>query len=286
METVVASSRCGQRTLPEAAATAADREARQAVTLRAKRLASAFLLCALARRGFTSADGFPTMVVTLENLRFKPTEINQAESRLIRSTAARTGEQGFRGYPPVVEVVIDGRVNLSTGPKPAWEDAANAERIENLRTFLSRPASQKVHWSKTVLESCPHCGLPTLETHQRLFPARFLGDEAPHVGSENLPHVAAAPPGPSAHGVNSVALVEDIGQMRGALEGRFAVVSRGFAGGGFAIGLDCGPAHPPEPAPLDLSAVILKAMPRYRPLMLSKGLKRTHDGLCPALDNT
>lgn len=56
--------RTEHRTLLDAAAAAGDKETRQAMELRAKRLAGEFLLGELARRGFTPAYGFPTDVVT------------------------------------------------------------------------------------------------------------------------------------------------------------------------------------------------------------------------------
>ena len=54
--------------LLDVAAAAPDRDARTAMTFRAKRHSGEFLLGEIARRGFTPAYGFPTDVVTFTNL--------------------------------------------------------------------------------------------------------------------------------------------------------------------------------------------------------------------------
>jgi DEAD/DEAH box helicase domain-containing protein len=275
--------RVEHRTLLDAAAGAAERETRQAMELRAKRLEGEFLLGELARRGFTPAYGFPTDVVTFENLRQRDEDGPRSRSHFKRGTAARSLDQAIREYAPGAEVVIDGLVHKSEGILPAWVAGTDASGLEDLRTLWSCPACHAFDWAALEPQSCPHCG-HALETQKALRPAGFLGAEPAHVGYENLSHVGANPVRLSAHGADWIALPEGAGRMRADAAGRVAVTSSGPEGGGFAICLDCGRAHPmARPEPL-VPAVTPEAMRRHKPLLLRRGVERTRDGLCPGSD--
>lgn len=284
-EALVAGWRREHLTLLQAAAAAAERESRQAQELRAKRLAGEFLLGELARRGFTPAYGFPTDVVTFQNLRHRAAEAEQGESRFLRGTASRALDQALREYVPGAELVIDGLVHRSAGILPAWEAGTDASGLEDLRSLWSCPTCRAFDWAPAAPESCPRCGHAPIDTRRCLRPAGFLGDEPAHVGYENLSHVAANPPRLSAHGGDWVALAEGAGRMRADPDGRLAVTTAGPQGGGFAVCLDCGRAHPMETPPPGLPAVLPDPIRRHAPLMLRRGLSRTRDGLCPASDN-
>ncbi|MEH7829806.1 hypothetical protein [Gemmobacter denitrificans] len=120
------------RLLLDAAATAADKDIRTAMEFRARRLAGEFLLGELARRGFTPAYGFPTDVVTFQNLRDRlPNADQPGKSFQRRGTASRPLDQAIREYAPGAEVVIDGLVHLSEGILPAWEAVADASGLED-----------------------------------------------------------------------------------------------------------------------------------------------------------
>ncbi|WP_136646419.1 DEAD/DEAH box helicase [Tabrizicola sp. YIM 78059] len=284
-EALVAGWRREHLTLLQAAAAAPDREARQAQELRAKRLAGEFLLGELARRGFTPAYGFPTDVVTFQNLRHRSADAGQGESRFVRGTASRALDQALREYAPGAELVIDGLVHRASGILPAWEAGADASGLEDLRSLWSCPACRAFDWAPTAPDSCPRCGQAPLDIRRCLRPAGFLGDEPAHVGYENLSHVTADPPRLSAHGGDWVALAEGAGRMRADPEGRLAVTTAGPQGGGFAVCLDCGRAHPMETPPPGLPAVLPDAMRKHHALLLRRGLSRTRDGYCPASDN-
>ncbi|EPX84387.1 Distinct helicase family [Rubellimicrobium thermophilum DSM 16684] len=194
-EALVAGWRREHLALLQAAAAAPDREARQALELRARRLAGEFLLGELARRGFTPAYGFPTDVVTFQNLCHRSPDADTGQSRFLRGTAARSLDQALREYAPGAELVIDGLVHRASGILPAWEAGADASGLEDLRSLWSCPACRAFDWAPTAPESCPRCGYKPLKIRRALRPAGFLGDEPAHVGYENLSHIAADPRG-------------------------------------------------------------------------------------------
>lgn len=284
---LVAQWRREHLTLLQAAAGAADNDAHKALTFRAKRLAGEFLLGELARRGFTPAYGFPTDVVTFENLRHRPDEGAHGESGFKRGTASRSLDQAIREYAPGAELVIDGLVHKSEGILPAWEAGADASRLEDLREIWSCPACHAFGWATNRPESCTSCEQPLTgsDFERVLRPAGFLSAAPAHVGYENLVHTPSDPARLSAHNGDWVALPEGAGRMRADPAGTIAVSTAGRSGGGFAICLDCGRAHPMEAPASDLPAVTPEVMTRHRPLLLRRGLTLTHDGLCPGSDS-
>lgn len=72
--------------------------------------------------------------------------------------------------------------------------------------------------------------------------------------------------------------------MRTDPAGRVAVSTSGPTGGGFAICLDCGRAHPMEKPTPGVAPVLPAPMMRHAPLLLRRGVVRTRDGLCPGSD--
>lgn len=282
-EELVSQWRREHLTLLQAAAGAVDKEARKALEFRAKRLAGEFLLGELARRGFTPTYGFPTDVVTFENLLHRGAEGSQGESGFKRGTASRSLDQAIREYAPGAELVIDGLVHKSEGILPAWEAGADASRLEDLRELWTCPACHAFDWVSTRPESCPKCEHPLAgrDFERVLRPAGFISAIPAHVGYENLAHIPSEPARLSAHGGDWIALPEGAGRMRADPAGKVAVSTAGPSGGGFAICLDCGRSHPMGAATSDLPAVTPEAMTRHRPLLLRKGLEQTHDGLCP-----
>lgn len=278
--------RTEHRTLLDGAAAAADPATRDAQSLRAWRLAGEFLLGELARRGFSPAYGFPTDVVTFENLDLRRDD-HDARPRFShekQGTASRPLDQALREYAPGAEVVIDGLVHRSEGILPAWEAGADASGLEDLRTLWSCPACEAFDWAAASPEACPHCG-HALDFRQALRPVGFLAAAPAHVGYENLAHVATDPTRLSAHGGEWVALPAGAGRMRSDPAGRVAVSSSGPARAGFAICLDCGRAHPMERGGPGLPTVLPDAMRQHAPLFLRRGRLPTRDGLCPGADS-
>ena len=281
-ERLVARWRTEHRTLLEGAEAAADKDARKAMALRARRLAGEFLLGELARRGFTPAYGFPTDVVTFANLAQSPADADGGMSHLRRGTASRPLDQAIREYAPGAELVIDGLVHQSEGILPAWEAGTDASRLEDLRTLWSCEACHSFDLEAGEPAVCPRCGHTGLSYRKVLRPAGFLAAKPPHVGYENLAHVETDPLRLSAHGGDWIALGEGVGRMRTDPAGVVAPSVAGPLGGGFAICLDCGRAEAePRPQP-GIPAVMSKTMRSHRPLLLGHRLKLTHDGYCPS----
>lgn len=277
--------RSEHRTLLEAAAAALDKDARKSLELRAKRLRGEFLLGELARRGFTPAYGFPTDVVTFENLSHREREERDdpGYSHFKRGTAARSLDQALREYAPGAEVVIDGLVHRAEGILPAWEAGADASRLEDLRMLWSCSNCGAVNWSRHRPANCPHCGHESLDYRLALRPAGFLGNSTPHTGYESLAFVRPEPARLSAHGAEWLALPEGAGRMRADPEGRVAVTT---APSGLAICLDCGLAHPMEVADKDVPSGLPKPFQKaHKPLLLHKSKARTKDGHCPGSDS-
>lgn len=273
------------RLLLDAAATAADKDIRTAMEFRARRLAGEFLLGELARRGFTPAYGFPTDVVTFQNLRDRlPNADQPGKSFQRRGTASRPLDQAIREYAPGAEVVIDGLVHLSEGILPAWEAGADASGLEDLRSLWSCPSCHAFGLDSTTPEACPQCAQP-LDARKVLRPAGFLGAKPPHVGYENLSHVAPDPARLSAQRGDWIALPADAGRMRADPEGLVATSSAGPEGGGFAVCLDCGRAEPMKPVRHGIAEPKPKAILRHEPLFRARRLKLTQDGLCPSANS-
>ncbi len=281
-ERLVSRWRTEHRTLLEGAAAAADKDARKAMELRARRLAGEFLLGELARRGFTPAYGFPTDVVTFANLSQSPADADEGTSHLRRGTASRPLDQAIREYAPSAELVIDGLVHQSEGILPAWEAGTDASRLEDLRTLWSCEACHSFDLEAGEPAVCPRCGHSGLSYRKVLRPAGFLGAKPAHVGYENLAHVETDPLRLSAHGGDWIALGDGVGRMRADPAGLVAPSVAGPLGGGFAICLDCGRAEAePRPQP-GIPTVTSKTMRSHRPLLLGRRLKPTHDGYCPS----
>lgn len=270
------------RLLLEGAAAVTEKEVRSAMEFRARRLAGEFLLGELARRGFTPAYGFPTDVVTFQNLRDRVQgEEKPGASFQRRGTASRPLDQAIREYAPGAEVVIDGLVHQSEGILPAWEAGADASGLEDMRMLWSCPACHAFDLATAAPEACPHCTQP-LELRKVLRPAGFLGAKQPHVGYENLSHIPPDPARLSAQRGDWIALPEGTGRMRADPDGLVATSSAGPQGGGFAVCLDCGRAEPMAPSRHGIAEPKPKAILRHEPLFRARRLKLTQDGLCPS----
>lgn len=286
LERLVRRWRDEHRTLLEGTAAAPDPDARKAIELRAKRLAGEFLLGELARRGFTPAYGFPTDVVTFSNLTERPDDGDQGFSHLRRGTAARPLDQAIREYAPGAEVVIDGLVHQSEGVLPAWEAGADGSRLEDLRLLWSCPGCHAFGLEAASPGACPGCGHPGLSLRKVLRPAGFLGGKVAHVGYENLAHVVPDPVRLSAQGGDWLALPEGAGRMRADPAGQVASSAAGPLGGGFAVCLDCGRAEPMAEPRHGIAEELPDAIRRHRPLLRSRSLRLTHDGLCSSVNAT
>ena len=266
--------------LLDAAAAAPDRDARTAMELRAKRLSGEFLLGEIARRGFTPAYGFPTDVVTFDNLAHRSSDDSDATSHLRRGRASRELDQAVREYAPGAEVVIDGLVHLSEGILPAWQAGVNASGLEDIRTFWSCPACHAFDLDSNNPINCEQCGHPTLDYRKVLRPAGFLGARPAHVGYENLSYVIADPVRVTAQAGEWISAPNGAGRLRTDPAGRVITSAAGPQGGGFAICLDCGRAEPMEMTHADVPKPLPDAIKSHRPLLRQRALKLTKDGLC------
>ncbi len=283
LEALVTDWRREHRLLLEGAEATNDPAARQAMELRAKRLAGDFLLGEIARRGFTPAYGFPTDVVTFANLAHRSEDDGpQARSYQRRGTAARPMDQAIREYAPGAELVIDGLVHLSEGILPAWQGAADASGLEDLRTLWSCPSCHAFGLEAADVQSCPACGQEGLDRRKVLRPAGFLGGRAAHVGYENLAFVPQDRVRVSAQGGDWRAQPDGAGRMRADPAGQIVASAGGMKGGGFAICLDCGRAEPMGRALPGISEPLSPAMSRHAPLFRGRGLRLTQDGWCPS----
>lgn len=282
LDTLVRAWRDQYSLMLESIGSAEQPEVQQSLALRANRLRGEFLLGELARRGFTPAYGFPTDVVTFENLNSTQIETSKGQSYLKRGTAARPLDQAIREYSPGAEIVIDGYVHRSDGILPAWEAGVDASRLEDLRTLWSCSNCHSFGWDSADLTVCPECHQGKLEIKRALRPAGFLGATPPHVGYENLAHAKSEPIRVSAQGSDWVSLPDGAGRIRFNPDGRVIASASGNLGGGFAICLDCGRAQPMSRGQAGELPQLPEGMQAHLPLLLRRGLEPTNDGKCPA----
>lgn len=271
------------RQLLDRAAAMNEKEARQALELRARRMRGEFLIAELARRGFTPSYGFPTDVVSFDYL-----SGTRADASVtfafgdFRGAASRTLDVAIREYAPGAELVIDGLVYRSEGIRPAWGGDADASHLEDLRDLWSCRACGAFGLARLTPNVCSHCGAEGLECRRALSPVGFLSRRSAHTGYEALTQVPFEMPRISAHGGAWTALPDSsVGRLRADPEGQVIVTGSGADGQGYAVCLACGRAEPEAGGDGIALPPMPEAMRRHKPLMLANGIARTDDGFCP-----
>ena len=239
---------------------------------RAGRMRREFMMTELARRGFTPAYGYPVDVVSFAH----------DQDKTGGSGPSRQLDIAIRDYAPGSEVVINGLVHKSDGILPAWNNRADADSIEDLRTQWNCNNCAAFGLSRNPVKICPECDAPTKQS-EVLRPSGFLGGSKPHAGYEQVSFVPPNRPRVSSGASPWVTLPDpSVGRVRIARQGQVLFTASGSNGHGYAICLTCGRSEP-EIGRAD-RAPLSKRMMSHVPLQPPRDNPR-HDGRCPACDD-
>ena len=230
-------------------------EARKSVEQQLQRLCRENLLRELSNRAVLPGHGFPTSVIPFLNdshhAPVRPNTLDQPEASSTRRYGypSRNADVAIREYAPGAEVVIDGLVWRSAGVTLNWKrppdrDAAN--EVQSLKFVWICHACGAADCTRTLIESCPACGLGPIERQRFLEPAGFSVDyfEPPHADTEMAVFI---PPEPTKVSVRGVAwqpiLDPTIGRSRLSHDGMVFYGASGAAHAGYRLCLVCGRAE-------------------------------------------
>ena len=236
----------------------------RAIGLQKERMSGEYLLRELASKGFLPGYGFPSDIVSFDNLtrsQFLHARTAGAAGRddnrmRRRELASRDAVTALREYAPGSEVVMDGLVYRSAGITLNWHIPADQQQAREIQDI--RRAWRCVHCgasgSSNSLEAARHCDacgaeVPAARVREFLAPAGFAVDfyvepsndvTTQHFVPVELPWIDArgdwAPlPNPA------------LGRFRMSSKGHVFHQSRGIHGEGYAVCLECGRAEPMSP---------------------------------------
>ncbi|MFA5517015.1 MAG: helicase-related protein [Desulfuromonadales bacterium] len=223
-----------------------------------KRMGDEYLLRELATQGFLPGYGFPTHIVTFDNMeisKFKR-QLKEKEGRednryRRRELPSRDRVTALREYAPGAELVIDGLVYRSAGITLNWHVPASEKEINEIQNIKIAWQCQRCGASGSTrlmqsIQACSACRQPIDSFLEFLEPAGFSVDfyedidndvstqdfipvELPWINAQgewiDLPHPA-------------------LGRYRATTEGHIFHQSRGLFGKGYAICLACGRSEP------------------------------------------
>jgi len=235
----------------------------KAVTLHKERLSEEYLLRELATRGYLPAYGFPTHIVSFDNLtkgRIKQQTKNSRDDNRYRrrELASRDVMTALREYAPGSEIVMDGLVYRSAGVTLNWHipaDQQNVHEIQDIR-LAWRCRHCGASGSSHSLEEARHCDscdgdVAEKDIREFLEPAGFAVDffKEPSNDISKQHFVPVEAPWISAHGDWFSLPNPDLGRFRLSVKGHVFHQSRSVHGKGYAICLECGRAEPMVPDP-------------------------------------
>jgi hypothetical protein len=276
--------------------TAIEREtsdpASKAIAFQKHRLAEEYLLRELATGGFLPAYGFPSNVVSFDNLTISGLrnlpilELNgtgENNRYFRRELASRDVVTALREYSPGADIVLDGLVYRSAGITlnwhiPATESDARETQAIKFAWKCNRCGSSGT--SVVLPRNCDACGFELSDCEKFLEPAGFSVDfyVDPHNNISRPTYLPVERPWVSARGEWSPLANPSFGRFRTTSEGRVYHHSRGANGTNYAICLACGRAEPQTPDG-ELPEIFTRAQGHYK-LRAKKA-----DRLCPGSSN-
>ncbi len=227
--------------------------ASKAIAFQKHRLSNEYLLRELATDGFLPAYGFPSNVVSFDNLsisgmRNLPTsQLNgkgENNRYFRRELASRDVVTALREYAPGAEIVLDGLVYRSAGITLNWHIPAtesDARETQAIR-FAWRCSKCGNSGTSVVLpRNCGACGSDLSDCEKFLEPAGFSVDfyADPHNNVSRPTYVPIERPWVNARGAWSPLPNPNLGRFRTTSEGRVYHHSRGVNGADYAICLTC-----------------------------------------------
>lgn len=272
-----------------------------ALTKQMKDLVREFLLSDLASRGFLPGYGFPTNVVTFDNVyygdfkRKKQPDDNPGSERperpewrsALRGMPSRQLDLAIRDYAPGSDVVIDGRVFRSAGIKLAWKRPVTQESYEQIETMGNAwrcAVCGAIGTTRSAPSMCASCGADKdrMTIHRYLKPTGFACDpmDKPHDKVESVSYIPPKTPWVAARGGEWAPIsVDRVGRTRASRDGIVFHHTLGAMGHGYAICLACGRAEQ-EDESLHQSPAVHPGLASHRPLKP----RRDSPGRCIGLD--
>jgi len=229
----------------------------KAINISLNRMRNEYLLRDLANGGFLPGYGFPTHVVSLNNITMRELSKSKGISRedsfgKMRGGPSRDLAVALREYAPGAEIVMKGLVYRSAGITLNWHRPSNldaAPEIQNLYQHWECNKCGEFGDSRRKLITCPSCNadVEKLIFKEVLEPAGFSVDlfEDPHT-DVNRPTFMPFEDAKVA-AINAVwrALPNNLlGKIRYSENGLVSNVSSGMYRHGYTLCLCCGKAEP------------------------------------------
>lgn len=236
----------------------ADQEpAVKAINISLDRMRREYLLRDLANGGFLPGYGFPTHVVSLNNLTMRELTKSKQQTRedgfgKLRGGPSRDLAVALREYAPGAEVVIKGLVYRSAGVTLNWHRPSNLEAASEIQNLYR-------HWecnkcgdfgdTRNKIINCPSCNAENekLRIKYVLEPAGFAVDlfEDPHTDVNRPSFMRIEDAKVAAVDAVWKALPNNrLGAIRYSENGLVSHVSSGMYGHGYTLCLCCGRAEP------------------------------------------
>lgn len=273
----------------------------KAILHQQKRLRDEYLLRELATRGFLPGYGFPTNIVSFDNMtiadlsrRNNMEQKGREENRYQRrDLPSRDRALALREYAPGGEVVKDGLVYRSKGITLNWHipaDQAEANETQAIR-YAWRCRKCGASGSAASLEQCQNC----LSCHEPLsdrpqafiIPAGFSVDfyDTPTNDITHQNFVPVEPPWISVNAEWTSLPNPRLGRFRTTTNGHVYIESRGVNRLGYAICLACGRAEPMQQGVSgnsEMPTLFQSGKTHYR----LRGPRRGQQDACPGSINT
>lgn len=230
--------------------------ASKALEYRKERHKGEYLLRDLANYGFLPGYGFPTSLVTFNNLK--------VESRLENETKQRDDSRRFRAelptrdivtalreYAPGSDLVMDGAVYKSAGITLNWHVPASELQAKNelqlIKFFWKCPKCGASAVTGAKPSNCSNCRADLRQNFSEYIePAGFAVDFYEPVTNDITKQKFIKPESPtlSIHGEWSPLKNPNFGRYRASDTGKMFYQSKGENGTGYALCLGCGRAEP------------------------------------------
>jgi Lhr-like helicase len=238
-----------------------DSPAFRAVSFHMARLEGEYLLRELSNRGFLPAHGFPGHITPFDNYtieQFKRDRRSKAQGRednrsRFREMPSRDLTTALREYAPGSEIVLDGLIYRSAGLTLNWHIPADQEDIKEVQNIkfawrCRRCGGSGATHQLQVARQCAQCGASIEPGWIREFiePAGFAVDfyETPTNDVDQQSFVPVEAPWIAVNGQWIPLPNPDLGRFRVTTKGHIFHQSRGAAGNGYALCLECGRAEP------------------------------------------
>jgi len=276
----------------------------KALSIQKKRLEDEYLLSELADCHFLPGYGFPTGIVSFDNLsisNFKSTNANAREDNRgrFRQLPSRDRATGLREYAPGAELVIDGLVYKSAGITLNWHAPASEQDLKEAQLFKFAWHCKECGAAGSSIggrpEFCESCSQPLLPERikEYLVPSGFAVDfyADPHNDVSAPSYVPVQQPWLSLSSEWMPLVNPSQGAFRTSRTAHLFHHTSGIGQRGFAICLECGKAEPM----FENSDPTANLLEQYLPAIFRSGKihRRLRGGknadgnnVCPGSENT